>query len=255
MTRYFLDTEFVEDGYTIELISIGLTCPERQESLYLQSSEFDYSHAVSNEFVREHVLTQLVECPGGFDRVAHRSNPSGCKTEGCSWANREQIAERVLAFFEIERYGKPEIWGYFADYDWVVFCQLWGKMAELPGGLPYYCRDIKQFADLLGNPTLPTQIGGEHNALADAKWNVTAYDYLTGILKAQIAQSESILAEALASEAETILREKRLRMRQLEAVRTARQLPDTGGEVNYPLHWDFGKSALDGIIARKNIWD
>lgn len=64
------------------------------------------------------------------------------------------------------------------DYDWVAFCWLFGSMMELPKGWPMYCRDIKQWADGLGNPDLPEQSGTEHHALADARWNREAWEFL-----------------------------------------------------------------------------
>lgn len=42
---------------------------------------------------------------------------------------------------------QPTFYGYFADYDWVVFCSLWGTMMNLPKGFPKYCRDLKQMLD------------------------------------------------------------------------------------------------------------
>lgn len=77
-----------------------------------------------------------------------------------------------------EIYGKPEFWGYFSDYDWVVFCQLFGTMIELPKGFPMYCRDIKQMADQMGDIRIPKPEVNIHHALADARWVKTAYDYL-----------------------------------------------------------------------------
>ena len=41
-----------------------------------------------------------------------------------------------------------------------------------------YTRDLKQWCDSLGNPRLPEQGKGEHNALADARWNRDAYLFL-----------------------------------------------------------------------------
>jgi hypothetical protein len=51
-------------------------------------------------------------------------------------------------------------------------------MMDLPKGFPMYCRDIKQLCDELGNPKLPEQGKGEHNALEDARWNRNAYLWL-----------------------------------------------------------------------------
>ena len=41
----------------------------------------------------------------------------------------------------------PEFYAYYADYDWVVFCWLFGRMIDLPEGFPMYCRDLKQMLD------------------------------------------------------------------------------------------------------------
>ena len=38
-------------------------------------------------------------------------------------------------------------YAYYADYDWVVFCWVFGKMIDLPEGFPMYCRDLKQMID------------------------------------------------------------------------------------------------------------
>jgi hypothetical protein len=75
---------------------------------------------------------------------------------------------------------KPEFWGYYADYDWVVTVQLFGTMMDLPKGWPMWCMDLKQWCYMLGDPKLPEQGKGEHNALADALWNKTAYEFLQG---------------------------------------------------------------------------
>ena len=96
---------------------------------------------------------------------------------------------------------KPEFYAYFADYDWVVFCQLFGKMIDLPNEFPMYCIDLKQELDkkadrlrlpntelskeqmietIKGTANYPKQTN-EHNALADAKWNKELYNFLQKI--------------------------------------------------------------------------
>jgi hypothetical protein len=42
-------------------------------------------------------------------------------------------------------------------------------MMDLPKGWPQYCNDVKQMCVELGNPPLPPQERGVHNALEDAK--------------------------------------------------------------------------------------
>ena len=90
-----------------------------------------------------------------------------------------------------------QFYGYYSDYDWVVFCWLFGKMIDLPKGFPMYCIDLEQMMDevikrpVIGGPIFgyrnitdlkndsnyPKQTN-EHNALADAKWNYKLYKFL-----------------------------------------------------------------------------
>lgn len=102
----------------------------------------------------------------------------------------------------------PQFYAYYADYDWVAFCWLFGKMISLPDGFPRYCIDLKQMFDekadkyvndnlkepivssdwhsdycineLKTHPSYPKQTN-EHNALADARWNKKLYDFLKTI--------------------------------------------------------------------------
>jgi hypothetical protein len=174
MTRYWLDTEFIEDGKTIDLLSIGIVCEDGRE-FYAQVIDVDHDRA--SPWVKENVLPHFEQCRYG--KKDHHLN-GRCYDE-CPWDDREFIANRIRAFCAPEAHGKPEFWAYYADYDWVVLCQLFGTMMDLPKGWPMYCRDIKQLCDDLGNPQLPEQGKGEHNALADARWNKVAWDFLLNL--------------------------------------------------------------------------
>lgn len=151
--RFWFDTEFIEDGRTIDLISIGIVAADGRE-LYLESSECNLDRA--SPWVRENVIPHLTA--NVWDRVS--------------------IATDVRNFVDPSRYGKPEFWAYYADYDWVALCQLFGTMMDLPKGWPMYCRDVKQFCDDVGNPDLPKQDSTEHHALADARWTKQAWEFL-----------------------------------------------------------------------------
>ncbi len=100
-------------------------------------------------------------------------------------------------------YTEPEFYGYYADYDWMLFCSLFGRMIDLPKGFPMYCRDLKQMLDEKVDKFLPQTVWvnksqvlehfktmthypkqtNEHNALADAKWNLELYNFLKGLGK------------------------------------------------------------------------
>lgn len=155
--KYWLDTEFMEDGKTIELLSIGIVREDGAE-YYAVSADADVSRA--NDWVRENVLPHL-----DFTRSLPRS----------------RIRDEILAFMTVSWSGKPEVWGYFAAYDWVVFCQLFGRMIDLPEGFPMYCRDVKQLCDDVGNPELPPQTSTVHHALNDARWTREAYLFCMGL--------------------------------------------------------------------------
>lgn len=168
--RYFFDTEFIEDGRTIDLISIGIVAEDGRE-YYAQSSQADLQKA--DDWVKENVLAHL----------EHRRVLAPCRAghpmnAPCPWKSRGLIRSDLLAFCWPDTYGKPEFWAYYADYDWVVLCQLFGRMIDLPKGWPMYCRDLKQWADDLGGLKLPEQGKGEHHALADARWNREAWEFL-----------------------------------------------------------------------------
>lgn len=148
--RYWFDTEFIEDGKTIDLMSIGIVSEDNRE-YYAELEECDLSKA--NKWVKSNAIPHLI----------------GKKFP------RKVVALQVLNFIGTN---KPEIWAYYADYDWVTLCQLFGTMMDLPKSWPMYCRDIKQFCDSIGNPELPMKNNNEHNALADAKWNKAAWEFL-----------------------------------------------------------------------------
>jgi hypothetical protein len=169
--KYFLDTEFHEDGRTIDLISIGIAAEDGRE-YYAISEDFNRTYAYGHAWLRENVLPSL-PWDGKLSRLVPDISTG-------LWKSRPEIAEDIRAFCDPEKYGKPEIWAYYADYDWVALCQLFGTMMDLPKGWPMYCRDIKQLTVMLGNPKLPKQEDGEHHALADARWNRQAWEFLQG---------------------------------------------------------------------------
>jgi hypothetical protein len=185
--RYFYDTEFVDDGSTIDLISIGIVCEDGRE-LYLQSVEFDPEKA--NDWVKENVLNSLLVCPHVSGNVrglyAHMGQ---CTFEDpekgvigayadCPWRTREQIKHEIQYFFNPS--SKIELFGWCSGYDYVAFCQLWGTMMDLPQGYPHYIKDIQQILDenCISDDMLPKQEGQSHNALEDARYIKRVWEYV-----------------------------------------------------------------------------
>jgi hypothetical protein len=153
-SRYFYDCEFIEDGATIELISIAFVDESGERELYLVSTEFDPERA--GPWVRRNVLDKL-------------PSPSSD-----AWQSREMIRERVLQFLTADG-RQPELWAWYAAYDHVVLCQLWGTMPQLPRALPRFTRDLRQLWQEAGSPRFPAEPADAHDALADARFNVVRW--------------------------------------------------------------------------------
>jgi len=149
--RIWFDTEFIEDGKTIDLLSIGMV-REDGSTFYAENAEANLDKA--SDWVWKNVIPHL------------RGDAALLK--------RKDIAAAIVEFAG----EKPEFWAYYADYDWVALCQLYGTMMDLPGGWPKFCLDVKQAAVMAGSPKLPPDPPDEHFALADAEWARSAWQSL-----------------------------------------------------------------------------
>lgn len=151
MSRIWFDTEFIEDGTTIDLISIGMV---REDGAEYYAETDQWIPGKASQWVKDNVLVHL----RGGDAIKPR----------------DVIAREIVEFVGDD----PEFWGYYADYDWVALCQLYGTMMSIPDGWPKFCLDIKQTCVGLGDPRLPKQGKDEHHALSDARWNRMAWEFL-----------------------------------------------------------------------------
>lgn len=172
--RYFLDTEFIEDGKTIDLLSIAIVAEDGRE-LYAEIDQSEVDYAKADQWVKDNVIAHLWS----------QQSLTG-KREANAWSRdggiggllyRRDLAPTIRRFCDPKQYGKPEFWAYYADYDWVGLCQLFGRMIDLPKGWPMYCNDLKQLCVSAGDPKLE-KCQDEHHALADARWVKKQYAVL-----------------------------------------------------------------------------
>lgn len=152
--RYFYDTEFIEDGTSIQLVSIGVVADDGRE-YYAVSTDFDSSRA--NAWVAKNVLSQL---PSPNDPV---------------WKSEDTIRRELLAFLTVGR-TRPQLWAWVGAYDHVLLAQLFGDMAALPRALPRMTLEIKQYWQMAGCPQLPASPNGVHDAIVDARHNKSKFD-------------------------------------------------------------------------------
>jgi hypothetical protein len=199
--KYFLDQEFIEGFHKpflgkkrhyIDLVSIGIVCEDGREYEAL-SSEYNYGNA--SPWVIENVLFPTFR---HYVTANHMLTPDEELFSVVSFhkdfgKKNAKIAQEIIKFIGDDR--EPIFYGYYSDYDWVLFCSLFGTMMDLPEHFPMYCRDLKQMQDerqetirkemnskgfIIKNPMNYPKQSNEHNAISDARWNKELYDFLNG---------------------------------------------------------------------------
>jgi len=220
------------DGTKLEKGSFVWLDGEREEVVWQPNPEGFYTIEKKIYWIRENVLLPI------YNEMLEKWNKDTVYYIGdFSYKNlkyllnvygktNKEIAQEVHDFametgidygVGVHKYTPIEFYAYYADYDWVVFCWLFGKMMDLPKGFPKYCSDLKQELDsklalktnkrigqleydfmndntivscaqekynlkerlsiIKNHPDYPKQ-ENEHDALADARWNKKLYDFL-----------------------------------------------------------------------------
>lgn len=174
--RFFYDCEFIDDGKTIDLISIGIVRDDGRE-YYAVNRDVPWKRIARHKWLVDNVVNSLPQIRGDRRFYVDRWNPLALNFQDPAMRDRGQIANDVCDFLLIGD-TKPELWAWYAAYDHVCLAQLWGPMMALPEGIPMFTCDIKQEHVRLGSPNLPSQVDGEHNALADARHDKVMFDFL-----------------------------------------------------------------------------
>ena len=215
-----------ETPNTIDLISIGIVAEDGREYYAISKdfnlkeawNRFDLKHDINNGgykkvyWLRENVLKPIFYEFIGKDINFHNYESMFLYSDFKKLLNRygktnKEISEEIKLFVRYPQYDLentngpvkyPEFYAYYADYDWVVFCWLFGKMIDLPKGFPMYCKDLKQMMDdkqsqidfntsvteprkdIKSHKDFPKQdVSKSHNAIEDARWNKQLFEFLT----------------------------------------------------------------------------
>lgn len=237
-SKTILGIKYGETKPTIDLISIGIVSEDNRE-YYAISKEFNLKEAwnrfdkISSNtipytpdykvyWIRDNILKPI------WDELGFRGKSS--KEEFINFnyktfkslinkygkTNKEiskeiinfvlpSKEESISDFIEYKkRFANPEFYAYFADYDWVCFCWIFGKMIGLPNEFPRYCNDLKQIKEDKWKTIINSENGKlkyfniiehinehkdypkqekdtQHNALQDAKWNKKLHEFLNSI--------------------------------------------------------------------------
>lgn len=220
--RYFYDTEFIENGSTIDLVSFGMVAaPDwaladligdkltpvsdiRERALtgrggavrtyYAVNADADLDALKGDDWLVRNVLPHL-PITGSKALDAYLANPPNRHPRpGIGVVDldrtatvvkpKQVIANEVRDFILAPLDGTEndptiELWADYAAYDHVALAQLWGRMVDLPKGIPMHTNDLQQLAARLGSGWKPDQAPeNTHNALADAWY---ALEYFVGL--------------------------------------------------------------------------
>lgn len=210
--RYFYDTEFIDNGTTIDLVSIGIvavpdwcldpTMPLGEHDVarrhareyYAVNADADLDALKGRDWLVRNVLPHLpltnrtgldhylkggkaAELPGvlslvSLSRVATEVKPK--------WVIANEVRDFMLApLYEADDDAviDLELWADYSAYDHVALAQLWGPMMSLPRGIPMYTNDLQQYRRTVGDLSYrpDTDPDAEHNALADAWYALDLY--------------------------------------------------------------------------------
>lgn len=222
-----------EDGREFYAISKDFNLKEAWNRYELKPKDaaegYNDNYSKKDYWIRENVLRPI------FDELVEKYNntmPYVSMISDFSYRNmktlikrygksNEQIAREIVGFcYEIDGPvyhlnshsdsvvpNNIKFHAYYADYDWVVFCWLFGRMIDLPKGFPMYCVDIKQVMDekvtkvvegvrvadgrgyitrkealdkILSLPEYPKN-KKPHHALSDAKFDRDLHNFLNKI--------------------------------------------------------------------------
>lgn len=186
--KYFYDTEFHEDGKTIDFISIGIVC-EDGRTLYRVSNEFDTRRVARHGWLMANVMNSIDH--DQFITYDFQGKPAvrDIYVTDKAARSRDQIARDITDFVGADR--NAEFWAWFSAYDHVCLAQIFGAMVDLPNMMPMYTNDLKTIMDITGvrHSMMPKQPEGHHNALADAQMNVVRYNFLMEYLNGDNSRS------------------------------------------------------------------
>ncbi|TDZ94768.1 3'-5' exoribonuclease domain-containing protein [Mycobacteroides salmoniphilum] len=185
MTIYCYDTEFLEDGRTIDLISIGIVCEDGRE-YYAVNSEADWDRIRKDDWLMDNVVRHLPTHSTGQVKKRQGFGDTGWSWGGIDmrsplvkpkWVIANEVRQLIVGDLAdrdeaVAVDELPVLWAYYGAYDHVALCQLWGRMIHHPRFMPMYTLDLKQEMDRLGvsGGTVPKP-DTAHDALSDARWN------------------------------------------------------------------------------------
>lgn len=172
----YLDTEFLPADPSLKgFVSIGLT-DDQGVDYYAVNGDFDMKAFKKIPFMMDNVWPSLpkqhgdIRLHGKWPRL-DLNHPS-VKRVG-------QIAEAVADYFAATDAEVTRLWAWYGAQDMCRLHSLWANdWQAMPDQIPRWFNELETLRWQAGNPDMPQQPSGLHNALADAKHNRAMHHFL-----------------------------------------------------------------------------
>ncbi len=183
--KYFIDTEFEENGTTIIPVSLGIKAEDGRE-LYL----------INREYMSTYYNLESYQW-------------RGIQSEPSSWLHNNVL--QLISKEDTEKFGVPyekwgsiiqtfiskngkyksrneiELWGWYSAYDHVLLAQIYGPMINLPEPIPMFTNDLETIRNEQEVLERDLNKFPEHNALSDAKYQEDLYWHWTDGFRLKIS--------------------------------------------------------------------
>jgi hypothetical protein len=181
--RRWYDCEFIEDGRTVDLISIGIVADDGRE-YYAVNRDAPWRRVRRHPWLMANVVPHLPKPSGDWNnhmpkRWLFDFNNPAVKAKATIAAEVRDFLRHGVDLDDAA--GWPELWAWYGAYDHVCLAQLWGPMVDLPPGIPMWTNDLQQEITLHhpgAAASLPEQVGKTHNALDDARHLRACWDHV-----------------------------------------------------------------------------
>lgn len=172
----YLDTEFLPaDPTTRGLVSIGLT-DDQGIDYYAVNGDFDMKAFKKIPFMMANVWPSLPKPHG--DRRFHGKWPR-LDLNHPSVKRVGQIAEGVADYFAATDADTTHLWAWYGGQDICRLHSLWDNdWSAMPSQIPRWFNELETLRWQAGNPDMPEQPSGLHNAIADARHNRAMHHFL-----------------------------------------------------------------------------
>jgi hypothetical protein len=173
----------LETGASVSLISIAIVA-ENGDELYLINRHAPWGLISKHEWLMKNVVPMLPfaksEVMGAtLEEIMDMGLWDENHPDYCRVKSHTEIRDAVKGFL-MAHYAPtgPELWAWYGAFDHICLAWLFGPMSEMPSHIPMWTNDIRQEMRRLGDPKMPKQLAGKHNALADARHNKVMHEFL-----------------------------------------------------------------------------